>query len=802
MYVKNFPVHKFWLFFGKLFLILQLALFSTWAQTEESESEEEASNASADAPQEGEGPNAISVAFGGKIQLQKEGERIWKKITRKIRIEDGDLIKTGYKSYIIIRIDLKNQIIIGSNTKVLVKMPPVENGSGFVTTLTVFEGGCYMTWEGPNEVQVFSNDGMAASPKGSFSFIYQKDLNKTNIFATSENLMSQNISLKTPIEITKGNFTNVEPDKNPTEPTLVTTEITDLLRQYFGDKFVSNEMEKFGIKAQTEKITSKAVAEKSVEEEKYEEDIRLKPFFKLPEVLEKVRKSDGTTGANDYVPPFWFDNLEDHKYYTETQLFFQSASPQEGGVSHNGIRLRGGASFGSLRFAINLPFETSKDGHSLGFTGLQGILDKIYYLDYSLPKVGMDIHLGPIRKFTQFKGLLVKDFSNEIHSQIAQPLGFIFNWSMSGFSDFRMYAGDLAGFSPMGLSYFYDNGYTSIGTAMVFDWNQGTGLTLGDGLENYRAEEEPNVDVASSTASIWAMEFFLEFNFIQESSINAFGYLGSAFLFSGAFGYEGLGVQFPGISIFYKKFHGFIEGYGSHKHFHPGYFNDFYYEDRARVHQTLNGTQAFSLNEVHPPLNNARGLRMGLEWRYRPRLWFGFSYGQNFATKKLGDLAEVLRPEDKPLYEALPDRNLRFRIFGGNDLINGLKRVEVYYQLQSGQLYFALRDSPKLDSIVTDTVGLAEIPDYANVLDDTTLVDSAVIEIPFENNYPFLSSVQSESFFTSLNASFGVKIEYGVLQNASVLAEFRGFSHDFSGNAIYEPGELVSEFSATWKMKF
>jgi len=680
-----------------------------------------------------------------------------------------------------------------------------------------------VNWKGPEEIQFFSNDGMSASSKANFAFIYQKNNGKTHIISTSEKLMVQNITKKSPVEINKGEFTYVMPEKNPAEPALITTEVTDLMRKFFGDKFVNKELEQANIKVAT--TTTKAVAEKAETKQKFDESIRLTPLFSMGKILKKIRQIEGI-GKNRYIAPYWVDEMLNHKYYLETKFSYISASPQGQSASFNGAKIRTGANFGNVAIGINLPFETNNKGdYSMALTGKQGILDKIYYLDYVTPKQQLSIHFGEIRNLTYHNGLLVNNFSNEIRSQIAQPLGMIVSWEPSYITSWNYFIADMSSFQVMGTNFLFENGYTSLGNSIFIDFDQSGGLTTGDGEGNFRGETVLDTDTSSESGTVWGWDVFVDFNFIQQEKLIIFGYAGFGKIFKNGFDGEGFIIQFPGMEIFYGKYRFFFEGLVSNQSAHPGYFNSFYLEDRSRIAQistSQGSSMAVAQVDRNPYLGSSNGMKTGFDMRILKNLWAGLTYGQTMfttgfdpakiASSDAGTVTQrqgaiLVHSSDYELYRKNSNRTMKFRIFGGNNIVSGLKRFEVYYDIEQASFGRLISDTVKVIIRGSTTVSLStEISDRMTVIDtiftSTGEPDSLMLEFDYNNDYPLLTGTQSESTFFSLNALFGVKIEYAVLSNATVLAEFRGFSHDFAGNGIFDEGDIVSEFVLTWRQKF
>ena len=90
--------------------------------------------------------SATSIANGGKIQVQKEGERVWKNVNKKITVTDGDILKTGHKSFIVLQVGESNVIVIGADSRVLINFAPYEGELNleYTLTATIFEGAGYL----------------------------------------------------------------------------------------------------------------------------------------------------------------------------------------------------------------------------------------------------------------------------------------------------------------------------------------------------------------------------------------------------------------------------------------------------------------------------------------------------------------------------------------------------------------------------------------------------------------------------------------------------------------------------------
>jgi|GEM_PF-5613740 len=752
-------------------------------------------------------------AFGGKVQLQREGQRVWDRANKKDTIQGGDLIKTGYKSFAILKIGQRNKIVMGSSTHALFEKIP---GTEQKIKITLFEGGLYFTWPEETPTEIFTNDGLFQVQTGAFAALYSKQDKKT-LFANLDGTQSiQSLIKKEPLSLGPSQFSITESEQNPTPPAQISNSVAEQLRLFFGDNFLNKEFEKYKVVIGTESQLSAQATLSDKKETPYEESIRVAPFFNIQDVLKKIRVIEGLE-TQMYQPPFWYDDQQSYKGFLELKFrMLNLTTPLVESSNPFGLILRSGMRRDNWAFAINYPVETGEDG-SLRFFSIsstQAILDKIYFLDYQNSKGNLVVHFGPIRDLTLGKGLLVYRFSNEIKGQIEQPLGFMLQYNPHPYIDFLAFIPDLSQKYITGAHLNFDNGWTQIGGSFVMDWNQGEAFTFADKAFRADALPQDSLLIPSTTGSVMGWELMSQFNFIEEDGLSAYGYAGISVLQASG-KVQGVVMQIPAINIIWHRLSTYLEGILTFDYNHWGYFNEYYLEDRARIYGRSTNTSdslnpadsiyAFSAVELHPPLALSKGFRMGVEWQIMDRLWLGLGYGQTFAnsytaetytsrndsivvpyiyldsagTYQFGrtkadttfaDTTVLIPLDQRPHYKRVNwNHNIQFRVFAGNDLISNLKRFEIYYNLHGGwfgrEVYIG--------------------NEYRQGLNSLPYVDKA-----------------GESFYLSLGSTFGMLLEYQILSKSSILAEFRGYSQDFRSNNIFDTDDLIMEFGLSWRSNF
>ncbi|MBF0432252.1 MAG: hypothetical protein HQK83_13290 [Fibrobacteria bacterium] len=758
---------------------------------------------------EAQDQKSSTLAFGGKIQLQREGEKRWRKITRKVGINNGDIIKTSYKSFLILQTVGKCRIVIGSSSKILFELTPgTENGEENSTIkLTLFEGAIFLI-TAKSQVTVFTSDGKASIAKGKFTVHYSRKKSLTTIASFKGPIVAQNIIKKENTNIPLGTFSTIKPDMNPISPTPLTNDVGDLLRRYFGDKFINNELKKANIRI-SENRPRKAVAEQVKTKKKdaaYEESTTIEPLFNVLEIRETIREIEGYS-EKIYMSPYSLKTAPTGKFFVEMKGGIINTDPEKitisngsrfsygerESVSYMDFRIRSGMRLNDFSFAVNVPFATdNSQSYNLALSGIPGILDKIYFIDYQYKKYDIDIHCGEIRDATFNKGLLVNNFSNELKSQLSQPLGVTAEWNVNTFINTRAMLADLARPAIFGGNLFFDNGWIATGFSVMTDLSQGGGITYGNGFNSdsltassrFRASDPPDTFKKSKTDRVWGWDGYLESTMYNENQFSFYIYAGVAMVYENMFDRLGVSMQLPGINVIYKRFSFFLEGNGSNNRSHIGYFDDAYQENRSSIFVEEN--RAYSMNERHSPMGVSKGMRTGLNWQIMDQLWVGSSFGQvlggNDAKERVRidtviegtqkTITTTKNTHDSYLTELLLNRTFEVYFLGGKNLLPGLSRIEAHYRLNHGQMNEKL--APQYQRLSIDEI----------------------------NQYRHLNGAVSYSSFLSLYMSVNFLVEYNILKNFAVIAQVRGYGYDFNGNNIYDPGDLVTEYSGSVKMWF
>ncbi len=743
-------IRRTWLYaFGLLFLV-SLNAPAIWAQSVE--------------------VKASTLATGGKVQIQKEGERVWRTVDKKINISDGDILKTGYKSFVVIQVGEGNIVVVGSDSRALLNFGVYEGELNleYTTTVTVFEGGVYFKWYKQSFLNVFTSNAVGRIAEGIFAAAFEPDAEKSTFTVMKSKLVTGNISRTRTSSTDAGFYTTISQDGDSEHPIPISAALVEKLRVYFGESFVAKELEANGLQIKDQDAVKAKSEPRSSKD--LDVDIKLRTFFKGNDVFGNLDKK--LAGERSYYqPPIWYDPVGDYnRFLIESGFHFSSAL----GEIYPGFYARGIWKSGKIKLGFNLPLESGQDGFKVNTFGSgTGLLDKLYLFDYTPANGRYEIHIGEIQNLTYNRGLLVRNFSNALHSQIEQPRGLVTQYHSRNRGDLHVFIADLSNPSLIGSNYLYDNGLTAAGFSAVFDLNQGGGLTIGDA--GFNAEAAPIPSVPSATGLVWAWDAYLEFNVLNDPPFFINGYGGISFLYEGLSPSKGGRVfQAPGVEVYYKKWSLYFEGFFTDGEQFPGYFNDFYLEDRTRMYtDTASGkTYGLSQTERLGRMESERGARVGIDYQLLKGLWLGFGGGQNIGSGKIeANLAQSGNPSAGIRQTSTPgllnrDRFATARVFLGGDFIQRVPRFEMSYTMYSGKLGRHL---------VLDTLSNQVIPQTAPEFED--------------------------KLFFSLNTVIKVAGEFKVLSNASVVASYTSYSLDLITNGIYDAGEMVSEFGLQWRMK-
>ncbi len=727
----------------------------------------------------------------GTVEIQKNGTGLWIDVDKETLIENGDLLKTLPRSFCIIQFQNSGKLTIAANSTILFEGTLLEEGSPPIPFINIQAGGILSRWKEPSGIVFGTKLGIAYQSTGSLLAVAPTE-SKATFLSVSGQAIVQDISTQEEVNILERQYTQLKVSSPPTSPQLINKATLIAYKKFFPSKLLKKilyakkkSINKKGRKRKNWRAVAKNKKRKpkvekrefsNLKQSSYEAPTKIKPFFNVNHIIKQTRDID-KLNEPVYHPPYWIDPFKEFNFFFETRLNLLIANSLEPS-SYKGLRLRFGLTLSSLALAFNLPVETQADGgiNSLTFDTKQQLLDKIYFVDYKDQNLGLNIHFGEIRNLTIHSGGLISDFSNELRSQTEQPLGLLIDYSPFPKFTALLFSPSIGDAEVLGGSITFNNGYFGLGTAVITDMNQSEGYTSGDII--FRGDSIPTSLNVSNTGVFFAYEVFSQFSLIQRSQFHAFLYISTSFLHSKG-SLIGYSAQSPRIEVNYRKLSTFIEGRISGGRLTPGYFNRFYGENRTQI---INN-RSLSYNEFHPPLaDNSKGFLGGVSYQFGRTLWAEAQYGQNFSNKisysKNYPEATVLQPL-RDLYKLNVNRTMKFRIFSGNNFLDNLERAEVYYLLTGGKFRREILTTPRLSNRVSPTQDLSDFELYENI-----------------------TATSSESFFNSLNMEYGALIEYRVIENSSILAQFRGYSLDLDNNGIYSQGDDILEFSTTWRMKF
>lgn len=607
----------------------------------------------------------------GSANIQVEGERVWRPLKGDEIIHDNDVIRTSYKSKLVMRAERMNQIVMGSNTKLLVNYTKSKKAKPGVS-VTLFEGALFSRIIANVEYIVYTTAASAATENACFSAIVEEKTGRTGFQVLSGSVVAKNLVLKGDIPLIQGGTTVIEPNRPPSPSKPITVAHIEVLSRFFGDVYIQKQVKETGVKpvesavSQKKRITASATLGKP----KYKYNTEppgevLKPQFDLNFIMGQVIKDEETYNRLYQSPEetgaFHF---RDHLLgvYFRMQSFNGITYP------YGGIKM--GLRFKEAEAMIHFPFVPLEDGSfSVGEWGsAEAILEKIEHVLWYPSQIPLSVEFGRLAPFTRGYGLSVEDFSYYLPSSAIQKSGIR---TAVSFLDWKaeFVTPDAVSFDILMPSITFDNGQIFFLLAYNYDRDENLGLHPGDFKFLHR--EKTDLPAAGKEAPLHQYDLETAFNVIYRPPIWLQIYAGFSQILSDS-GNVGYGAIIPGFSLSWHTYKFLLEMHAHNDRFFSPLYNSFFGEERALYNQDTR--QIITLASRITDNASAKGLKIGVSRNFWETSSFEFSYFQNVLGYSSGQKTEV----DK-------DAIVRMKVVLSSEKIKWLRGVEFAFdQYHSG----------------------------------------------------------------------------------------------------------------------
>lgn len=579
-------------------------------------------------------PSFDIISLDGTARVQRSQKRAWEKLVIGGKLFDNDLVETYFQTKLIMQFGESNIVIIGSNSKALLNIAPKTDGAEtrLDVSITVFSGGIFSKAINNSQISIYTANAVGVMDSGSVSTVADGKTGETGFQVLGGSIFVRNIAQQDGIELRSGLTTMIQPNKEPTAPLYITYRHVAVLKHFFGDDYVTSELDASGIKPTDERGGGRGMSAFSTKSKEYVDEGMYRSIFSLNKIYGGIL-DDQESNTQRYHSISRVKRLVSGKgvvtFNTDFGFSQTGLSPRfMSSVAYDIGRLEGG-----LRFTLG---KSAVAAMNPGFSSLAGLLDKIAFLSLGTDAGSWLVYGGPIEQYTFGSGIMVDDFSNQSPNYLFHPLGVTGKVRINDDLMVQAFTADLAVPLINGIYASYELSSYQFGLGYVTDINQYVRMVSDDDARYvaYPLLEVSYPDPARNVSSIHVGEldfkadiinnYDLEITFLAEFAQKLFA------------GNDGFVTRVPTIRVDVPKmqFSGGI--FMESGKLLLGEFNTTYLGNRHRIKHSLNNF----VDTILTPNNRLDKKRqsLGMSFFFNRNLYRGAAlecfYQQEFKGKK------------------------------------------------------------------------------------------------------------------------------------------------------------------------
>lgn len=411
------------------------------------------------------------LSIEGTAKVQRSQKRDWEKITVGTKLLDNDLVETYFQTKLLIRFGENNLIILGSNSKALLNIVPKEDNQVTKSnvSLTLFGGGIFAKAISKCHISFYSANAVGELDSGSVSTVTDAKSGETGFQVLGGSVYVRNIAQQKGVALRAGLTTMILPNKEPTAPLYLTHRHVAVLKHFFGDEYITNELSVSGIEPtdETGSASRLALSQNLSKNSSNNKDLgTFKPLFSPNKVYGYILNDQ------DSFPKY--KPITRHQYSTSNKWnigLYSNLGINSGGLKNSYSlipSIRFPKFYTSFQFALS---QNSFSRMNAGFSSIQGILDKIRSFALGNISDSTFIYLGKIEDYSLGYGLVVDHFSNIDPNRIFNSPGLIGQIRIKKDFDFKVFLGNLTNPVYGGAYVSYKPSIYCLGLGYYFDFN-------------------------------------------------------------------------------------------------------------------------------------------------------------------------------------------------------------------------------------------------------------------------------------------------------------------------------------------
>jgi hypothetical protein len=412
---------------------------------------------------------SLQVAtLDGSAKIQRSTKRTWDDLAKGDKIYDNDIVETFFQTRMVVNYGSFNVVIMGSNSKALFNISKGADESYTNFNTTLFAGGMLIKAVKKTHVGVFTAHGVAQLDSGAISCIVEAKTGNTGFQMLGGSSEVRNIAQQDARQLGVGQTTVIRPGKAPTAPLYITSRHVVVLKHFFGNEYVDDELRASNIKPTEDKSGERPSFSASAEFEKKGGDEGMySSLFKVNKIYGSIL-ADQKTRSRTYEPIVSSGTI----FGTKWEVGLRAGM----GVANQGVypamviapAYKSPLVNAGLRLPLVRAFDTP---FGITVKGAAGILDKINHIQVRLPGDSSHVALDNLNHYSLGDGVVVDHFSSANIYSVLRPLGLRVNVNLSDIH-IRGFIADVSNGRVGGLHASLTPGLAAFGVGIYYDANQ------------------------------------------------------------------------------------------------------------------------------------------------------------------------------------------------------------------------------------------------------------------------------------------------------------------------------------------
>jgi hypothetical protein len=415
------------------------------------------------------------IDLEGTAKMQRVQKQKWEKISVGTRLSDNDIIETYFQTKITIKISGGTTVLFGSNSKALLNISSREIAGRKTTkaSFSLFNGGMLAKANGKATVNIFTTNAIGEIDSGTLSVIVDTKSGETGFLGLGGKSSVRNISQQKGIDLDAGYTTIVIPGREPAPPLQLSFRHATILRQFFGDKLITEELQASSITPAPDQSAGSArsavsAAGSGSDKYKIRTDLMTYPrVFNLKRIYGSI-VDDRQKNERLYNPVPRPALSAEARGSAEIQGSFGL------GTNPNSLfafvpRFRFPYVEAGLRFAVGFDYQSA---FLNGFNSLPALFDKIERLTIGSVDDSLYLTAGTLCDLTLGSGLVVSRFRNTGNNRFYHPFGLAGKADLFNQVRISAFLANVAAPSPIGIHAIYDLSTYTFGAGFYQDFDQ------------------------------------------------------------------------------------------------------------------------------------------------------------------------------------------------------------------------------------------------------------------------------------------------------------------------------------------